>query len=93
MDLFQGQEAPIVLASYTTSTPELMGMRRGSDFLFDFRRLNVSISRAKAFAVILFNKKLLNYNCSNVDDMERLNYFCKLKENETNSEEFIRMIS
>ena len=93
VDLFQGQEAPIVLASYTTSTPELMGMRRGSDFLFDFRRLNVSISRAKAFAVILFNKKLLNYNCSNVDDMERLNYFCKLKENETNSEEFIRMIS
>ena len=93
VDLFQGQEAPIVLVSYATSSPELMGVRRGSDFLFDFRRLNVSISRAKALAVILFNKQLLNYNCSNADDMERLNYFCKLKEKETKSEDFLKIIS
>ena len=92
VDLFQGQEAPIVLASYTTSSQELMGARRGSDFLFDFRRLNVSISRAKALAVVLFNKELLNYNCSNVDDMERLNYFCKLKEYEIDPMEFMNLI-
>jgi len=93
VDLFQGQEAPIVLASYTTSSPDLIGSGRGSDFLFDFRRLNVSISRAKSLAVILFNKNLLNYHCSSVSDIEKINYFCKLKEYETDPNNFLEIIS
>lgn len=80
IDIFQGQEAPVVIASYSTSSPEEISFSRGSDFFFDYKRLNVSLSRARALAFILFNKDLLDYHCSNIDDIERLNYFCKLKE-------------
>ena len=92
VDIFQGQEAPIVLTSYSTSDPENIGFSRGSDFFFDFRRLNVSISRARSLSVILFNKKLLNYNCSTIDDMERINYFCKLKAYEKDPMDFMNLI-
>ena len=92
IDNFQGQEAPIIIASYATSSPEEIGLSRGSDFIFDFRRLNVSISRARSVAIILFNKELLNYNCSTIEDIERLNYFCKLKEYDFNPEIFLEML-
>ena len=90
--IFQGQESPIVIASYATSSPEEIGLSRGSDFFFDFRRLNVSLSRARSLAIILFNKKLLNYNCSNIEDIERLNYFCKLKKYDYNPEMFLETL-
>jgi len=92
VDIFQGQEAPIVLTSYSTSDPENIGFSRGSDFFFDFRRLNVSISRARSLSVILFNKELLNYNCSTIDDIERINYFCKLKAYEKDPMDFMNLI-
>jgi uncharacterized protein len=92
IDIFQGQESPIVIASYATSSPEEIGLSRGSDFFFDFRRLNVSLSRARSLAIILFNKKLLNYNCSNIEDIERLNYFCKLKKYDYNPEMFLETL-
>ena len=92
IDNFQGQEAPIIIASYATSSPEEIGLSRGSDFIFDFRRLNVSISRARSVAIILFNKELLNYNCSTIEDIERLNYFCKLKEFDFNPKIFLEML-
>jgi len=76
IDNFQGQEAPIVIISYVSSNPE--SIPRGSDFFFDFRRLNVSLSRAKCLAIIILNQDLLEYHCNTVEDMERLNYFCKL---------------
>ena len=76
IDNFQGQEAPIVIISYVSSNPE--NIPRGSDFFFDFRRLNVSLSRAKSLAIIIFNKELLEYHCNTVEDMERLNFFCRI---------------
>ena len=28
---------------------------------------------------IIINKELLDYHCNTIEDMERVNYFCKLK--------------
>ena len=77
IDNFQGQEAPIVIISYVSSNPETIP--RGSDFFFDFRRLNVSLSRAKCLAIIMLNQDLLEFHCNTIEDMERLNFFCKLR--------------
>jgi len=50
VDKFQGQEAPVVIYSMTTSSPE--DAPRGMEFLFSLNRLNVATSRAMS-AVIL----------------------------------------
>ena len=84
IDNFQGQEAPIVIISYVSSNPETIP--RGSDFFFDFRRLNVSLSRAKCLAIIMLNQDLLEFHCNTIEDMERLNFFCKLRAFEKNIE-------
>src|SRR6266481_9984545 len=44
VDKFQGQEAPIVIYSLTTSSPE--DAPRGMEFLYSLNRLNVATSRA-----------------------------------------------
>jgi AAA domain len=44
VDKFQGQEAPVVIYSLTTSTPE--DAPRGMEFLYSLNRLNVATSRA-----------------------------------------------
>ena len=76
--------------SYTSSDPE--NIPRGSDFFFDFRRLNVSISRAKCLAIILLNSKSLSFYCSSIEDMERLNYFCKLNSLDNNIDKLINTL-
>ena len=44
VDKFQGQEAPVVIYSLTTSSPE--DAPRGMEFLYSLNRLNVATSRA-----------------------------------------------
>ena len=51
VDKFQGQEAPVVLYSMATSTPE--DAPRGMEFLYSLNRLNVAVSRARCVAVIV----------------------------------------
>jgi len=46
VDKFQGQEAPVVIYSMTTSTPA--DAPRGMEFLYSSNRLNVATSRAHA---------------------------------------------
>lgn len=48
VDKFQGQEAPLVLYSMATSTPE--DAPRGMEFLYSLNRLNVAVSRARCVA-------------------------------------------
>ena len=91
IDNFQGQEAPIVIISYSASDPE--NIPRGTDFFFDFRRLNVSLSRAKCLAIILINQELFDYHCNTVEDMERLNFFCKLSSYQYNQKDFLDLIN
>jgi len=54
VDKFQGQEAPVVIYSMTTSSPE--DAPRGMEFLFSLNRLNVATSRAMS-AVILVGSR------------------------------------
>ena len=78
VDMFQGQEAPIVLISMATSSSE--DMPRNPEFLFSKNRLNVAISRAQSLAIMVLNPHLLEVQCSNIDQMKLVDTFCWLDE-------------
>ena len=82
IDLFQGQEAKVVLISMTTSDVE--SLPRHKDFFFSRNRLNVAISRAECVAIIIFNENLLLASASNIKEMKLINSFCKLLKFKTN---------
>jgi len=82
IDLFQGQEAKVVLISMTTSDVE--SLPRHKDFFFSRNRLNVAISRSECVAIIIFNENLLLASASNIKEMKLINSFCKLLEFKTN---------
>ena len=82
IDLFQGQEAKVVLISMTTSDVE--SLPRHKDFFFSRNRLNVAISRAECVAIIIFNENLLLASASNIKEMKLINSFCKLLTFKTN---------
>jgi uncharacterized protein len=77
VDKFQGQEAAVVLVSMTTSSAA--DMPRGMEFLFSRNRLNVAISRAKAFAVVVANPQLLEAPCDRIEHMRLVNTLCFLR--------------
>jgi len=58
VDKFQGQEAPVVFFSMTSSSGE--DVPRGMDFLFSRNRLNVAVSRAQCFAVVVSSPQMLH---------------------------------
>ena len=76
IDLFQGQEAKVVLISMTTS--DVDSLPRHKDFFFSRNRLNVAISRAECVAIIIFNEKLLLASTNSIEEMKLMNNFCKL---------------
>jgi uncharacterized protein len=76
VDKFQGQEAPIVLLSMCASPGEFGP--RGSAFLLDLHRLNVAVSRAQSLAIIIADPRLARAPASSVEEMRRLNLFCRL---------------
>jgi uncharacterized protein len=75
VDKFQGQEAPVVFFSMTSSSGE--DVPRGMDFLFSRNRLNVAVSRAQAVAVVVCSPKLLWAPCNTVDQMSLVNALCE----------------
>ena len=56
VDKFQGQEAPIVIYSLTTSTHA--DAPRGMNFLYSLNRLNVATSRARALSILVCSPAL-----------------------------------
>jgi uncharacterized protein len=78
VDKFQGQEAPVVIVSLTTSTPE--DAPRGMDFLYSANRLNVATSRAKALCILVGNPKLFEPDCRTPEQMRLANAFCRYRE-------------
>jgi uncharacterized protein len=76
IDKFQGQEAPIVIISMTSSDPE--NLPRDKTFFFNRNRLNVAISRAQCLSIILFNPKLLEIAPRDILEIRLLNNFFKL---------------
>jgi uncharacterized protein len=78
VDKFQGQEAPIVIYSLTTSSPE--DAPRGMEFLYSLNRLNVATSRAMSAVIVVGSPKLLEPDCSSPRQMQLANALCRYLE-------------
>jgi superfamily I DNA and/or RNA helicase len=78
VDKFQGQEAPIVFYSMTTSTPE--DAPRGMELLYSLNRLNVAVSRARCVAVLVASPALFQVECRTPRHIELANAFCRYLE-------------
>jgi uncharacterized protein len=78
VDKFQGQEAPIVFYSMTTSSPE--DAPRGMEFLYSLNRLNVAVSRARCVAAIVASPALFQAGCKSPRQIELANAFCRYLE-------------
>jgi uncharacterized protein len=78
VDKFQGQEAPVVILSMATSSPE--DAPRGMEFLYSLNRLNVAVSRAKAVFILAASPALLEPDCRSPHQMQLANALCRLNE-------------
>jgi uncharacterized protein len=78
VDKFQGQEAPVVICSLTTSSPE--EAPRGMAFLYSPNRLNVAVSRAKTACVLVGSPALFEPECRSPAQMRLANAFCRYLE-------------
>jgi predicted RecB family nuclease len=78
VDKFQGQEAPIVIYSMTTSTHA--DAPRGMNFLYSLNRLNVATSRARAVSILVCSPALFEPECRTPEQMKMANAFCRYLE-------------
>lgn len=78
VDKFQGQEAPIVIYSMTTSTAE--DAPRGMDFLYNPNRFNVATSRARCACIVVGNPRLFEPECHTPRQIELANILCRYVE-------------
>jgi uncharacterized protein len=74
VDKFQGQEAPIVIYSLTTSSPE--DAPRGMEFLYSLNRLNVATSRAMSNVILVGSPRLFQPECRNPRQIQLANALC-----------------
>lgn len=78
VDKFQGQEAPVIIYSVATSSPE--DAPRGMDFLYSGNRLNVAVSRAECLFVMVATKEIFSPNCKSPAQMKLANSYCRFLE-------------
>jgi uncharacterized protein len=78
VDKFQGQQAPIVIYSMATSTPE--DAPRGMEFLYSLNRLNVATSRARCACILIASPRLLEPECKSPRQMQLANALCRFAE-------------
>ena len=78
VDKFQGQEAPIVIYSMTSSTIE--DAPRGITFLLNRNRMNVATSRAKCLAMVVGTESLIAPSASGPDAIRLANGLCRFIE-------------
>lgn len=78
VDKFQGQEAPIVIYSMTTSS--YADAPRGMEFLYSLNRLNVATSRAKCLCVLVASPSVFEAQCRTPRQMQLANAFCRYLE-------------
>ena len=78
VDKFQGQEAPVVIYSMATSTPE--DAPHGMEFLYSLNRLNVATSRARCVCVLVGSPELFSPECRTPRQMQLANAFCRYRE-------------
>jgi predicted RecB family nuclease len=75
VDRFQGQQAPVVIYSMTTSSHA--DAPRGMNFLYSLNRLNVATSRAKCVCILVSSPRLFEPECRTPDQLEMANAFCR----------------
>jgi len=75
VDRFQGQEAPVVVYSMTTSSPA--DAPRGMEFLYSLNRFNVATSRARCACVVVGNPRLFEPECKTPEQMRLANACCR----------------
>jgi uncharacterized protein len=78
VDKFQGQEAPVVIYSMATSTPE--DAPRGMEFLYSLNRLNVATSRARCACILVASPRLFEPECKSPRQMQLANAICRYVE-------------
>lgn len=78
VDKFQGQQAPIVIYSLSSSSPE--DAPHGMKFLYSMNRLNVATSRAQAIVILVGNPLLLEPECRSPNQMKLANALCRFLE-------------
>ena len=84
VDKFQGQEAPVVVYSMTSSSAD--DAPRGMSFLYNLNRLNVATSRAKAMCILVASPRLLEPECRTVEQMRWANALCRFRDLAMSSE-------
>ena len=78
VDKFQGRQAPIVIYSMTSSSPE--DVPRGMSFLYNPNRLNVATSRAQCICILVAAPSLFEPECHSITQMRWANGLCTYKE-------------
>jgi uncharacterized protein len=78
VDKFQGQEAPVVIYSMATSTPE--DAPRGMEFLYSLNRLNVATSRARCGCILVACPRIFAPECKSPRQMRLANALCRYVE-------------
>ncbi|MFL1431424.1 MULTISPECIES: TM0106 family RecB-like putative nuclease [unclassified Nocardiopsis] len=76
VDRFQGQEAPAVICSMTTS--DAAETSRGTAFVLDRNRLNVALSRAQLIAVLVHSPHLAATAPRSIEELRLLASFTRL---------------
>lgn len=78
VDKFQGQEAPIVIYSMTTSG--WADAPRGMEFLYSLNRLNVATSRARCLCILVASPTVFEARCRTPRQMQLANAFARYLE-------------
>jgi uncharacterized protein len=78
VDKFQGQEAPVIIYSLTTSAAE--DAPRGMEFLYSLNRLNVATSRAQTAVIVVGSPRLFEPDCRTLRQMQLANALCRFRE-------------
>jgi hypothetical protein len=78
VDRFQGQQAPVVIYSMTSSSAQ--DAPRGMSFLYNPNRLNVATSRARCACILIAAPRLLEPECSRPEQMLWANGLCRYRE-------------
>jgi superfamily I DNA and/or RNA helicase len=78
VDRFQGQQAPVVVFSTASSSPE--DAPRGMEFLYDPHRLNVATSRGRCAAILIASPRLFEPACRTPRQIQLANGFCRFRE-------------
>jgi len=78
VDKFQGQQAPVVIYSMTSSTAS--DAPRGMPFLFSPNRFNVATSRAKCSVFVVGSPELIMAECKSPEHIAWANGLCRFVE-------------